>query len=346
MNYEPPRSSESRTMKMSDIARLAGVSTSTVSRALADHASIPEATRKAIQALADEHGYVINRAAQNLRQSQTKTIAVVASLGHEQQQMISDPFFLRLFGCLSDEIVKRGYDVLLVYDKAPNSDWLDRLIRSQRADGFIIAGQSDQHVALNRAAEHYLPMIVAGSQIPKQKYCSVGSDDFAGGRIATDHLLRSGRRRILFIGPADLPQIDRRLEGYRASLGEYGIKTDPALCLPARFTGHSAYEQTRHAITSGIKFDAVFAASDGIAMSAIRAVEEFGRRCPQDVAVVGFDDSDFALQSRPQLTTIRQDVQRLAATAVELLFQRLSGRQTRSRIIPVELVVRDSAPTS
>ena len=127
-------------IKMKDLADLAGVSISTVSRSLTNHHSIPEATRQAIQELAAKHGYVVNNSARSLRQKQTRTIALALPLAHEQNQLISDPFFLRLFGSLADEITKRGFDVLLVREPSPDASWLEQLIRSRRADGYIVIG--------------------------------------------------------------------------------------------------------------------------------------------------------------------------------------------------------------
>lgn len=331
-------------MKMADIARLAGVSPSTVSRALAGNARIPEPTREAIEAIADEHGYVINRSARNLRQSLTKTICVAVPLGHEADQLVTDPFFLRLFGHVADAVARRGYDVLLVREPSPDALWLQRLIRSHRADGYIIVGQSDQHQALNLAAPGFLPMVVGGSELPGQSYCSVGSDDHAGGRLATAHLIRSGRRRIMFVGPASLPQVDQRFTGYTDTLADHGIAYDPALFIAAHFTGHEAGQKVAAAIAAGVGFDGVFAASDVIARSVLRALSDAGLHCPRDVAVVGFDDSDVASQTLPTLTTIRQDVAAMGGMLVDLLFRRIEGVETPSAMLPVALVVRDSAP--
>lgn len=331
-------------MRMADIARLAGVSSSTVSRALADHPMIPEPTRKAIQAIALDHGYVINRAARNLRQSQTQTIAIAVPLGHERDQLISDPFFLRMFGHLADEISARGFDILLVREPSPDKLWLDRLIRSHRADGFIIVGQSDQHDALNHAAQGFLPLVVFGSQLAGQHYCSVGSDNFTGGLLATRHMLACGRRRILFVGPAELPQIDNRLAGYGAALKEQSIKLDTSLVLSAHFTGNSAFDQVSTALGQGLDFDAVFAASDSIAIAAIDALAAAGKRCPAEVAVVGFDDSDLASHARPSLSSVRQDLPGIAEKLVDHLFRRLGGEKTHSETLPVELILRESAP--
>lgn len=332
-----------RPVKMSDIAQIAGVSASTVSRALADHPGIPEATRKTIRSIADEHGYVINRSARSLRQSQTKTIAVLSPMGHEKEQLVSDPFFLRLFGYLADEISARGYDILLIREPSPDSLWLRRLMQSQRADGFIIIGQSDQHEALNLAAQSLPQMVVFGAQLPDEKYCSVGSDNAQGGWLATDYLLRCGRRRIMFVGPAELPEIRLRLSGYLSALANHGIQADPRLILPAHFIGRSAYDQTQKMIAQGVAFDGVFGASDGIALSAVRAIEEAGLRCPEDISVVGFDDSDVASQARPALTTVKQYVPTIAKALVERLFSRMEGQEAPSQILPVELIIRESA---
>jgi DNA-binding LacI/PurR family transcriptional regulator len=331
-------------MKMSDIARLAGVSASTVSRALAGHPALPEATRASIQKLAAEHGYAINQSARSLRQRQTRTIGIAIPLGHETQQMISDPFFLQLFGHFADEISSRSYDVLLSRNPAPDPDWLARLAQSHRADGFIVVGQSNQHEMLNAASRNYMPLVVWGAHLPGQHYCSVGSDNEGGGRIAVEHLLRSGRRRIVFLGATDLPEISMRLAGYRAALASAGVSFDERLVIQAHFTGETAFAAVQDLLKRRVRFDAIFAASDLIALSALRALEEGGKSCPEDVAVVGFDDLDIAEHSRPALTTVRQDLARGARTLVEFLFRRIEGEETPSATLPVELVLRASAP--
>lgn len=341
----PPRGDapESR-LKMSDVARLAGVSNSTVSRALADHVSIPKSTRDAIKKIAATHGYAINQAARSLRQSKTLTIGVVIPLGHETEQMVSDPFFLQLFGRIADEITKRNYAVLLIRNPSPAPGWLSTLIQSQRADGYIIVGQSDQHHVLNDVARSFVPMIVWGAHLPAQIYCSVGSDNVGGARRAVDHMIGAGRRRIVFLGAAGLPEIGMRLTGYRAGLESAGIAFDEQLVLPAHFTGDTAFAAVQGLIERDVPFDGVFAASDLIALAALKAIDASGRRCPEDIAVVGFDDLDIAEHARPALTTVRQNLARGAATLVEFLFRRINGEETPSATLPVELMVRGSAP--
>ncbi len=331
-------------LKMADIARLAGVSTSTVSRALAESPAIPLKTRHEIQRIAAENGYVINQAAQRLRSNRTRTIGVAIPLGHEADQLISDPFFLQLFGHIADEVSLRSFDVLLSRVPSPKPGWLVRHVQSQKADGYIIVGQSDQHEELNAAARAFLPLVVWGAHLPEQAYCSVGSDNVGGGRAAVDRLIETGRRRIVFLGAAPLPEIQMRLQGYRTGLERAGLPVDPELILPAHFTGDTALAAVQDLISRGVQFDAIFAASDVIALSALRALQASGVSVPDQVAVVGFDDLELAQHSHPRLTTIRQDLKRGAATVVEFLFRRMAGEETPSATLPIALVERDSTP--
>ncbi|MFY8092238.1 MAG: LacI family DNA-binding transcriptional regulator [Niveispirillum sp.] len=329
-------------IKMSDIARMAGVSVSTVSRALAGSSLVPEAKREEILAVARDHGYVINEQARNLRLKKTRTIGVVIPLGHEVGQLISDPFFIELLGRLADEITARDYNVLLTKVAKPGPGWLDRLIQSRKADGLIVIGQSDQHEALNAVARDYLPLVVWGAHLPAQVYCSVGSDNIGGARVAVEHLIRQGRRRIAFLGVPNLPEVGLRFEGYRRALSAAGIAEDAALTAPAHFTVDTAYDTVRGLIEAGTRFDAIFAVSDVIAIAAIKALVAAGLRVPDDVAVVGFDDITIAAYVNPPLTTVRQDLARGAKVMIDLLFRRMEEEDTPSATMPAELVIRKS----
>ncbi|KAK0349496.1 hypothetical protein LTR94_032892, partial [Friedmanniomyces endolithicus] len=149
---------------IADLARLAGVSVSTVSRALTGKGALNKGTRARIQALADHHGFRMNVAAQNLRLGRTGAIAVLMPLGHARGQQLSDPFFLTMLGYLADALTDRGYDLLLSRVLPDRDDWLDTFIRTGRTDGVIVIGQSDQGAALARAAASYRPLVVWGEQ--------------------------------------------------------------------------------------------------------------------------------------------------------------------------------------
>jgi DNA-binding LacI/PurR family transcriptional regulator len=328
---------------MSDIAKLAGVHASTVSRALAGSPLVEQGMRERILRLAQEHGYVVNSTARNLRLKRTQTLSVVIPLGHEAGQALTDPFFVDMLGHLADEITQRGYGMFLQKILPPMDNWLAKLIAAQRADGIIIIGQSTEHAAIEAASQKYFPLVVWGGHFEQQSYCTVGSDNVAGARLAVEHLLNTGRRSIVFLGDPAIPEIGLRHDGYRLALahGPHGATEDRIV--PAHMTADTAYEAMRSYIRSGRKFDAVFAATDVIAISAMRALAASGIAVPKDVAVVGFDDIPMSAYVHPALTTVRQDLQRGAKTLVDLLLQRIEGADTPSATMSAQLIVRDSS---
>jgi DNA-binding LacI/PurR family transcriptional regulator len=329
-------------VKMADIARLAKVSMSTVSRSLADSPLIPEEKRREIQEIARQAGYVVNQSARSLRLRKTQTIAVVFPLGHEVGQLISDPFFIDMFGRLADEITARGYQVLLSRVTQTNEGWLDRIIQSQRQDGIIIVGQSDQEKAIDSAASYYEPLVVWGRNFFGQTYNCVGTDNVQGAKRAVDHLISLGRRSIAFLGMPELPEINLRYQGYLQAHEEANLKPDTALKVHAHFSYEMAKEAAMGLIQQGTKFDAIFAASDVIALAAIQALVQSGIKVPQEVSVVGFDDIMTASQSIPALTTVRQDLASAAREIVDILFKRISGQETQSIVLNPSLIIRQS----
>lgn len=328
--------------KMSDIARLAGVSASTVSRALAGSELVAKKKRDEIVRLARERGYVVNPTARNLRLQRTETISVVIPLGHEASQPLTDPFFVEMLGHLADAITQRGYGVFLQKILPPMDDWLPRLVASGRSDGIVVVGQSTEHSVLEEVASYYRPLVVWGGHAAGQSYCTVGTDNAAGARLATEHLIRLGRRRILFVGDPTSPEIHLRHQGYLAALESApgGLKAQQVV--PAHLTADNAFASMQAFIATGAVFDAVLAASDLIAISAMRALAAAGRSVPDDVAVVGFDDISLAAHTTPPLTTVRQDLRLGASTIVDLVFRRIGGEDTPSSTLPAELIVRET----
>lgn len=333
-------------LKMADIARMAGVSISTVSRALAGNPLIPKALRDQIVEIAQTHGYVVNQSARSLRLRKTDAIGVIIPLPHETGQLISDPFFLEMVGRLADEITRRGYSVLLNKVILPEAGWLERIIQSHRADGLLVIGQSTQHASLNAVSDTYRPLVVWGAQLPGHRYCAVGSDNVEGGRLAVAHLAATGRRRIAFLGVIDAPEAIQRFEGYRKGLAEAGLAFDPALVVPAPYTSEAARAAVEGFLATGVPFDAAFAFSDVVALSALGALTAAGKAVPGDVAVVGFDDIALAEHSTPPLTTVRQDLAFGARAMVDLLLRRMAGEDAPSTLAPVELIVRGSSVAS
>jgi DNA-binding LacI/PurR family transcriptional regulator len=329
--------------KMSDIARLAGVSASTVSRALAGSSLVAAKKRDEILRLARERGYVVNTTARNLRLQRTQTLSVVVPLGHETSQPLTDPFFMEMLGHLADTITQRGYGMFLQKVVPPMGDWLPQLIASHKSDGIIVVGQSTEHAALEAAALNYKPLVVWGGHLAHQTYCTVGSDNVAGALAAVEHLIRIGRRRIVFLGDPSVPEIGLRYEGYKLAHERAARLRALPHNVPTHLTADTAYEAMRAYIGAGEGFDAVFGATDVIAMSALRALSAAGKSVPRDVAVVGFDDIALASHANPPLSTVRQDLERGARMLVDLLFRRMAGEDAPSATMPAELVVRESS---
>jgi DNA-binding LacI/PurR family transcriptional regulator len=328
---------------MADIARLAGVHVSTVSRALAGSPLIERQMREKILKIAAKQGYVVNATARNLRTSRTQTLSVVIPLAHESGQALTDPFFADMLSHLADEITQRGYAMHLEKILPPMQGWLPALIAARRSDGIIVIGQSTEHAALEEAAKTYAPMVVWGGPLESQRYCVVGTDNAGGARLATEHLLAAGRRKVVFVGDPSIPEIRLRREGYESALRKGRRGGARARVLTAHMTPEAAYESMRSFIAHGEPFDAVLAATDVIAVSAMRAIAASGLAIPRDVAVVGFDDIPMAAHVHPSLTTVRQDVARGAKLLVDLVLRRLAGEDTPSVTMPAELVVRESS---
>jgi len=326
---------------LAELAELAGVSVATVSRALAGNTVIAEATRIRIVALASEHDFHLNQAARNLRLKRTGAIGVVLPLGHEAEQHLSDPFFMSLLGPLADAIADRGHDLLLSRVIPKDDRWLDAIVDAGRVDGVIVIGQSNQIDAIERVAQRYRPIVVWGATLPGRKQITVGSDNVAGGRIAAEHLLAHGRTRLAFFGNIDVPEFAARYAGFQQGLAAAG--SDHATLLPVHLTSESSYAAIENYLAGHPSPDGIVAASDVIAMSALRALAGRGLRVPQDVSVIGYDDVQIAMHTNPPLSTVRQDVAHGAVIMVDLLFRRMEGAEVQSVAMTPELILRTSA---
>lgn len=325
-----------------DLAGLAGVSAATVSRALAGKTVVKGKTAERIRKLAEEHGFQPSMVARNLRTRKRGAIGVVIPLGHDRGQHVSDPFFMTLIGCLADQLTERGFDLVLSRVIPERDDWLEKLIASDRADGYIIIGQSDQSKVLDAVAKTYLPMVAWGAFVQGQAHCSVGTDNYLGGRLATAHLIERGCKSIAFLGNPLAIELSLRLEGARAAVAEAGGGVE-LVEIPTHLAVDISGEEIADYLDQVEKVpDGFFAASDMIALSAIQALTGRGLSVPGDVKVVGYDDLPIARTSVPPLTTIRQDIAAGAAHLLENLMQRIEGRMTGSIVLNSELVVRST----
>ncbi len=331
-----------RVRNIAELAKLAGVSGGTVSRALSGSELISAKTRERITALAREHDFRPNVMARNLRIRRAGAIGVAIPMGHDKGQHLSDPFFMAMLANLADGLAERGYNLLLSRVVPVDPEWLDGFVDSGQVDGVILIGQSDQSAAIERVAARYKPLVVWGANLADQVHCTVGTNNRLGGALAARHLIERGARRFAFLGDPVAPEIAHRLEGVRAELARSGLDGELHV-LPA----HLEAETAHHAIsdwldTVGEVPDGIIAASDVIALSALRALAEHGHAVPGKVRVVGYDDLPLANQAMPPLTTIRQSLTNGADMLIDLLFRRMAGEPAASVVMMPELIVRGS----
>jgi len=333
----------SKIRNIKELADIAGVSTGTVSRALAGSHLISTKTRERIQALADEYGFRPNVMARNLRIQRTGAIGVLIPLGHETGQHVSDPFFISMLGLLADALTERGYDLLLSRVIPQDARWLEDFADSGRVDGLIVIGQSDQVATLDRLAARYRPLVVWGGYTQGQVHCSVGSDNRRGGDIAASRLIEQGCERITFFGDPRALEIGQRLEGVRDACARAGIG-DKLSVVPAHLVAEAGQADIAGFLgTARERPQGIVAASDVIAMSALRALAEMGLSVPGDVRVVGYDGLDIGEYTVPRLTTVAQDLPEGARHLVDMLFRRIAGEDTESVIMAPKLIQRMSA---
>ncbi len=329
-------------MKMSDIAKLAGVSKSTVSRALANSDQVSESTKARIRDIASQHDYRLNVAARDFRHRQTRTIKVVVPVGDAGIPHFTDPFVMDLLASIADTLSDRDYNMLLTKIALSSPDSIKQSFDTRGDDGVVVIGQMRFHDELNRIAESRHPLVVWGAQFPDQKYVTVGSDNIAGARAAVRHLLNLGCRRIAFFGDTRMAEPELRRQGYVTELDRAGVDYDPSLIFPMSYDRLSAYAEISRIIEDGCNFDAVFGTSDVIAMSTIAALHDHGYSVPNDIPVVGYDDITLASFFSPALTTVSQNIARSGKVLVDKVLRLAAGESVDSSLTPTELIVRKS----
>ena len=332
-----------RRVHMADIAKLAGVSTATVSRALNRSMLVNSETRERVEEIARSLNYTMTAPARRRGARPLKTIAVVVPSEAHSRRDVSDPFFLTMLGSIADALTERGFDMLLSRIDAEQLEHAVELYDGKHAAGLIFVGQWRQEESLSVLTARSIPLVVWGAHLRRQTYCVVGCDNIAGGELATGHLLDSGASTVVFLGDTSVPEVANRFEGYRNAHAQRGIKVRSELVVPVPFVADSAHRAVVDLIARRVQFDAVFACSDVLALSAIQALREAKRTVPDDVSVVGYDDIELAAHCHPALSTIRQPIATGGRALVASLLAILDGQKVRSTVLRTELVVRDSS---
>jgi DNA-binding LacI/PurR family transcriptional regulator len=323
---------------LEDIARLANVSKSTVSRALNNSPLISQETRAHVQAIAREQNFCLNVTARNLSLRQSHTVAFVAEVFSAE-----DLFGLELLSGIGNALHALNYELLIIHVNSRDNAWARTYLDSGRVDGFILLTPNHKASRIRALSEMAVPFIVWGLPGPRFNYSTVMGDNVAGGMAATQHLIDRGRQRIAFLGgPHDDPEVHHRFQGYASTLQAAGLSPDPNRLAYGDWYFESGLVAMRRLLQQAPDLDAVFACSDFMALAAIQVIQESGKRVPEDVAVIGYDDLSVALYNNLPLTTIRQDIALAGKLLAQNLIQYIQTGVVTNVTLPVELVVRKS----
>lgn len=327
-----------------DIASLANVSKSTVSRALNDSPLVKQETKKRIQAIAREHNFRINAPARNLSTRQSHTIGFVTHAHHIKSYSMEDLFSLEIMGGVANGLREIGYEMLVANVQPRDSGWAHQYLDSGRVDGFILMTSTRKQYHIKTLVDMKAPFIVWGIPDEKYRYCTVTGDNFEGGNLATKHLISNGRKRVAFLGgaPQEL-EVHDRYAGYEAALIDSGLDVDPNLITYGDFSHLSGVSAMKQLLNQAPDLDAVFVNSDLMAIGAIKVLQNQGKRVPKDVAVVGYDDLSIAAYNNLPLTTIRQNIPMAGKLLAQNLIQYIKTGVITNVTLPVELVIRESA---
>jgi LacI family transcriptional regulator len=324
------------------IAKLAGVSRSTVSRVINDHANVSPETREQVLRIVAETGFCPDPIARSLSSRRAGIIGLVIPI--TIQSLFEDPFFPRLMQGIAQGCNMHNYilSLFLLHTLEEEAKLYPRISRPQLLDGVIVTATRYGDPLIPQLLANQVPFVLHGRhEDPRVSFVEV--DNMNGAYTAVTHLVRLGRRRIALItGPSGSLAAEDRKRGYRKALQERRIPADGALIVHGDFTERSSFEAMRRLLPH--EPDAVFVASDSMALGALRALREAGKSVPEEVAIVGFDDMPQVATANPPLTTIRQPIQQTGILAVEMLIDILENgvEPARRIILPTELVIRAS----
>ena len=330
---------------LDEVARVAGVSRATVSRVVNGSPKVSPEVRRNVERTIDRLGYVPNRAARSLVTRRSDSIAVVIT--EPATRLFSDPFFPRIIRGVSTALAARDLQlVLLMPDSAEEERRTVRYLTGGHVDGVILMSlHGDDPLPAELAARH-VPLVIVGRPPRGAEVDHVDADNRGGARLAVEHLVAGGRRRIATVtGPKDMVAGQDRLAGYRDALTEAGLPIDEALIENGDFTHEGGVAATERLLKRAPDLDGIFCASDLLAVAALGVLQAAGRRVPQDVALVGYDDAPIATTTRPLLTSVRQPVEEMGREMVDILTGSMgrSDRAPRRLILGTELIRRASS---
>ena len=329
---------------LEEVAARAGVGRGTASRVVNGSSQVSESARTAVLAAIEELGYVPNRAARSLVTRLTDSVALVVS--ESDERFFGEPFFARIVRGVSSALSETPLQLLLTIAQTPaERSRLEHFLTPQHVDGVLLLSLHGDDPLPELLEARGLPAVLGGRPAGTEPTSYVDVDNAAGAVLAVEHLVKSGRRRIATIaGPQDMGAGVARLEGYRRALFAAGLPSDDLLVSYGDFSESSGGLATADLLHRGQPVDAIFAASDPMAIGAMRMLQSRGIRVPDDIALIGFDDSPSSRHTSPLLTSVHQPVEAMGREMVRILLARIRRQPVDLRmVLDAHLVVRDSA---
>jgi LacI family transcriptional regulator len=331
-----------KNLTLEKIAKIAGVSPATVSRVVNNYPHIRPEVRERVQKIIAQTGFQPNVIARSLASDRSGIIGLV--IPNSPRMVFTDPYFASLIQGITQATNRSSLtlSLFLFHSKEEEVRTIQSILSTGLLDGVIITADRKEDSFVPKFAERGLPFVLIGRPEKQMQISYVDSDNVAGGYLATEHLLKLGHRRIATIGSDQNTAGDDRYSGYQNALENYQFKIDPCLVAFGDFSMDSGYTAMKKLLPE--MPDAVFVASDTMALGALRAIREAGLRVPDDIAVVGFDDLPPALQADPPLTTVQHPIEQSGKLAVEMLITLLNEKDAPSRrtILPGKLIIRGS----
>ncbi len=344
-------------VRQREIAQLARVSQATVSRVLNNDPQVNEELRQRVLSVMDALGYVPDARAQSLRAQRTRLLGLV--IHRAPSALAYDPFFSALMASIMDQAGRQGYHLCVdaVRTVRGQRAIYEELLRTRRVDGLILVESEARDERIARLTAEGFPFVLIGryegsgrrgskEKVLQEEPCSVDNDNVGAARMATLYLIERGRRRISYIGgPAGLTVTRDRLRGYREAIESRGIPYDPQLVVFGEFSEQGGARAMAELLHSVPPPDAVLALDDVLAIGAMREAQRRGLRLPEQLAVVGFNDTPLCDFVEPSLTSVAIDIAGLARAATQRLIDLIEGHRVEPRrlIVPAQLVPRESA---
>lgn len=324
-------------MTIKDVAKTAGVSVATVSRVINGSDSVTEETRKKIMDIIEKTGYRQNLLGRNLRCNKTNIILVMLTT-------IVNSFCAKLVHSIENEAKKYGYSIMICAtnnDKESEERYIN-FVRNKFVDGIIILNSTLTDKKMNELSSSF-PVVQCSEYVDSKNTPYITIDNKKAAYDAVNYLVKLGRQKIVFIGvDNNIVSSKDRLEGYKQALSDNGIAFDKSLVIYGNYGYRNAHELTYEYFKTHTDADGVFAISDKMAAGAITSLRELGHKVPEDVAVIGFDNTDITYIYNPTISTVAQPHREMGKAAFDMLMKKINGEKCENLVLPHELRLRNS----